>query len=124
MIQTAASWNLIVDRGPDWVFIRPQPPMGTDDTHGLAETVWNVIEQHFIYRVVLELDEIRLVNSTMIGQLVLLSKRIHAHGGVLRLCGVSDANSDVLRTCRLDTALPNFESRGDAVMGHRPVRPR
>jgi len=124
MIQSAAGWNLDVDRGPDWVFVRLHPPMGFDDAQGLAECVWQVVEQNFIYRVVLELDEVGLLNSTMIGQLVLLSKRVHSHGGVLRLCGVSDANCGVLRTCRLDAALPNFDGRGNAVMGHRPMQPR
>ena len=124
MIQTAAGWGLDVDRGPDWIFVRVHPRNGFDDAPGLAESVWGVLEQSFIYRVVLELDEIALLHSPVIGQLVLLSKRVHSHGGLLRLCGVSAENRSILHTCRLDGALPFYENRGDAVMGHRPKHPR
>jgi hypothetical protein len=55
---------------------------------------------------------------------VLLSKRINTHGGMLRLCGLSPANQEVVRICRLDGCLPNYGTRGDAVMGHRPLQPR
>jgi anti-anti-sigma factor len=124
MIETAAGWGLDVDRGPDWIFVRVHPRNGFDDAPGLAESVWGVLEQSFVYRVVLELDEIALLHSPIIGQLVLLSKRVHSHGGLLRLCGVSDANRSILQMCRLEGALPFYENRGDAVMGHRPKQPR
>jgi anti-anti-sigma factor len=123
MIQTAAGWGLDVDRGPDWIFVRVHP-RGVDDAPGLAESVWSVLEQNFVYRVVLELDDIALLHSAIIGQLVLLSKRVHTHGGLLRLCGVSDPNRSILRMCRLEGALPYFDNRGDAVMGYRPKQPR
>ncbi|MEX2142701.1 MAG: STAS domain-containing protein [Pirellulales bacterium] len=124
MIQTAAGWGLDVDRGPDWIFVRVHPRNGFDDAPGFAESVWAVLEQHFIYRVVLELDEIALLHSSIIGQLVLLSKRIHSHGGLVRLCGVSETNREVLQLCRLQSALPFYDNRGDAVMGYRPTQPR
>ena len=88
MLETATGWGLDVDRGPDWIFVRVHPRDGFDDAPGLAESVWTVLEQHFIYRVVLEIDEIALLHSPIIGQLVLLSKRVHTHGGLLRLCRV------------------------------------
>jgi anti-anti-sigma factor len=124
MLETAAGWGLDVDRGPDWVFVRVHPPGGLEDAHGLAESVWTVLEQNFIYRVVLEMDEIELLHSSIIGQLILLSKRVHTHGGLLRLCGVSDSNREILCLCRLQGALPYFDNRGDAVMGYRPKQPR
>ncbi len=125
MYQTAEGWKLDVDRGPDWIFVRPHAPkfLGGDEP-GLADSVWNLLAQCFTYRAVVELDSLPLLNSPLIGQLVLLSKRVHSHGGVLRLCGVSAENRQVLHTCRLDGALPSFESRGDAVMGFRPNLPR
>lgn len=124
MIETAAGWGLDVDRGPDWIFVRVHPRDGFDDAPGLAESVWNVLEQNFCYRLVLELDAMEVFYSALIGQLVLLSKRIHSHGGVLRLCGVRPGNREVLRQCRLESALPAYDNRGNAVMGHRPLQPR
>ncbi len=88
----------------------------------LANSVWEVIEQHRVYRVVLELDQVQLLYSMLIGQLVLLQKRIHTAGGVLRLCGLSETNECVLRTAMLDSRLPNYANRHDAVMGHRPQK--
>ncbi|HZZ74173.1 MAG TPA: hypothetical protein VFE24_18200 [Pirellulales bacterium] len=76
------------------------------------------------YRVVLELDEVALIHSYLLGQLVLLSKRAINHGGILRLCGLSPENQNVLHTCRLYLGLPNYQDRGDAVRGHRPIQPR
>ncbi len=111
MIETAAGWFLDVDRGPDWLFIRVHPQSGENDAPGLAESVWHVLEQSFIYRVVLELQDFALLRSSLIGQLVLLSKRVHSQGGILRLCGLSPANQEVLRTCRLQGSAGVLEPR-------------
>ena len=124
--QAMAGWNLDVDRGPDWVFVRLRPAEtdGTVDL-SLAEKIWSLLEQSFTYRLVLELDCLELLESSLIGQLVLLSKRIHSHGGMLRLCRLSAQNQQVLHVCRLDGCLPNYDCRGDAVMGAlRPLQPR
>lgn len=125
LLDVAPGWSMDLDRGPDWLFVRLRPP-----AHGfglevdLAEAVWEKLDQAFCYRLVLELDEVPMLRSWMIGQLVLLHKRICSHDGMMRLCGVSDANHEVLRCCRLDDRFPQYRNRTDAVMGHRPVRPR
>ncbi len=123
--QIATGWRMDVDRGPDWMFVRlhPAEEIGPSDL-SLAEKVWSILQQAFIYRVVLELDEVEMLHSSVIAQLVMLAKRIHSHNGMLRLCGLSEANQEVIHICRLGECLPNYGSRGDAVMGHRPARPR
>jgi anti-anti-sigma factor len=124
--QVAAGWRLNVERGPDWIFVRLQPAIDGDiDEASLAEKIWALLEQNFTYRLVLELDRVQLLQSYMIAQMVLLSKRIHSHGGMLRLCGLSPVNQQVLHVCRLDGCLPNYDDRGAAVKGdHRPLQPR
>jgi anti-anti-sigma factor len=125
MVQTDVSWRYDVDRGPDWVFVRLHPDdEGSFSSESLAERLWSVLEQSFTYRLVLELDEVPILQSYLIAQLVMIGKRIHSHGGLLRLCGLSPANQEVIRLCRLDSCLPHFGNRGDAVMGHRPLQPR
>ena len=94
------------------------------DAMPVAESIWSIVEQYRVYRVVLELDQVNLLHSYLIGQFVLLYKRLHSHDGVLRLCGLSPNNESALHTCRLDSCFPNFAHRGDAVMGHRPTLPR
>ena len=124
--QVAAGWRLNVERGPDWIFVRLQPAIDGDiDEASLAERIWSLLEQNFTYRLVLELDRVELLQSYMIAQMVLLSKRIHSHGGMLRLCGLSPVNQQVLHVCRLEGCLPNYDDRGAAVKGdHRPLQPR
>jgi anti-anti-sigma factor len=123
MLATAGSCELEVERGPDWLLIRVHdlvedcfsPPL-------LAEQVWTLAQQHFTYRLVLELDRIKVLNSCLIGQLIQLDKRIHEHGGVLRLCRLSQYNRRVLRKCSLGDRFPAYENREDAVMGSSDPR--
>jgi anti-anti-sigma factor len=124
MVQTDVGWRFDVDRGPDWVFVRLHPDDSSLESDSLADQLWSVLEQSFTYRLVLELDEVPILQSYLIAQLVLIAKRINSHGGLLRLCGLSPANQEVIRMCRLDGCLPHFGNRGDAVMGHRPLQPR
>ncbi len=122
MLDTTSGLKLDVERGPDWMFVRVNPPEGKtwDDAPPLAEAVWAILEQNFIYRVVLELDQITLLRSCLIGQLVMLSKRVHTHDGLLRICGLSPDNQEVLSISRLSAILPNYRDRGEAVMASRP----
>jgi len=123
-------WRLDVDRGPGWIFVRIHPPRvnGFDaqehEPGELAERIWDVLLLNHCYRVVLEMDAIDLIMSALLGQLVQLSKRVHSHDGILRISGLSLTNQDILRTCRLDSALPHFQNREHAVMGYRPLQPR
>ncbi|MBX7166729.1 MAG: hypothetical protein K1X74_10325 [Pirellulales bacterium] len=125
MTQVVSNWQYAVDRGPDWLFVRLLPvadaPCAGD---GVADDIWRLAQQHLVSRVVLEMDQVGVLRSELIGQLVLLHKRIAAQGGLLRLCGLSTANQCVLQAARLDTRFHNYADRGAAVMGHRPSKPR
>lgn len=126
MLQMAPGWNLDVERGPDWLFVRLRClSENIWDAPPLAETLWSLLEQHFTYRLVLECDEVQWLHTTLLGQLVLLHKRLAMHGGTLRLCGLTPANREVLRSCRLDSRLPTFADRAEAVLGAAsPLKPR
>ena len=125
MHASTAGLSFDVDRGPDWIFVRMSPPEESAvETPQLAEAVWALLEQNFTYRVVLELDRIQLLRSYMVGQLIMLAKRVHTHGGVLRICGLSHVNEEVLRCCQLGGQLPNYRDRSEAVMCSRPTQPR
>jgi anti-anti-sigma factor len=124
LLELAPEWTMEIDRGPDWLFIRLQPPTQPEMEIALAEMIWQKLEQSFCYRVVLEFDNVKCVRSWMVGQLVRLHKRVTTHGGMMRICGLSAANQDVLRICRLDDRFPAYRNRTDAVMGYRPAQPR
>jgi anti-anti-sigma regulatory factor len=123
MIELSSRWMLDVERGPDWLFVRPG---ASGDVEGelMADSVWSVAKQHFIYRVVLECDQLNMLNSHLISQIVALRRRLQKQGGILRLCGLSDDNQQLLHSCRLDGLFPQFRSRSQAVLAHRPLQPR
>lgn len=124
-VEMLSGWTLSVDRGPDWLFVRPVPPrLGDTDEIELADAIWELCEKHLTYRVILEFDDVRMLRSWLIGQLVLLKKRICAHDGLLRICSMSDGNRQVLKICRLEAQFPQYQDRKAAVMGELPHRPR
>lgn len=126
MTVAAQGWIQDVERGPDWLFVRlAEPHDATADEAQLAGWIWAVVEQHFIYRVVLEFGTASLLSSTLIGQLLSVERKLHEHGGTLRLCGLSEHNQQSLKQCRLDARLPHFLDRTQAVLGRwRPLQPR
>ncbi len=123
MLATAPGCKFDVKRGPDWLFVRvknfdPNEP----DSPPLAERIWTFLQQHFTYRVVLELDEVPMLNSAWIDELLVLYQRIHECDGMMRLCGLSPYNLRLLHACRLDERLTPFRDCQEAVMG-RPRQP-
>ena len=121
----AADWISEVSRGPDWLFVRlaPDAPISSSEAL-LAENICGLLEQQFLNRLVLELDELDRLQSELIGQLVLLHKRIVSRGGVMRITGLSEPGQQVLRMSRLETRFPCYTDRHAAVMGYRPEQPR
>ena len=128
MAVSTFDWQLEVERGPNWLFIRVIPPDDTFSSHGdspepeLLGPTWTLLEQHFTYRVVLELDDVLLLSSQQIGELIVLEKRIRERGGLLKLCGLSAAAQQSLRLCRLGSQFHNHCDREEAVLGVRKPR--
>ncbi|MCS7306271.1 MAG: STAS domain-containing protein [Thermoguttaceae bacterium] len=124
MLRLAPGWELQVERGPDWLFVRIRNlEPDSSEIPDLADQIWTLMHQHLIYRVVLELDGIGLLRSELIGELLRLQRRIGQQGGLMRLCGLSAENRRILETCGLSDRLPIYECRRDAVLG-RPTKPR
>ena len=126
MLAIAPGCELDVERGPDWLLVRVRSldPTGSS-VPPFAERLWSLLQQHFTYRLVLELDGVQVLDSYLIGQLIRLYRQIEEHDGVMRLCGLSAYNRRVLHTCRLDDRFLPYEDRKEAVMAcPRPDRPR
>jgi anti-anti-sigma factor len=107
-----------VDRGPDWLIVKiwalDADPL---DPPPLASQFWALAERHFTYRLVLEMDQIKVLNSSLIGQLIQLYKLLSEHDGVLRLCGLSPANRRILHRSALEGHFPAYGTREEAVLG-------
>lgn len=125
MQTSTLGWELKVERGPDWLWVKLEhpDPLATDNPP-FADDVWAVMERHFTRRLVLELDDVNLLDSAVLGQLVMLDKRIRECGGLLRLTGVSPFNQEVLRAHGLDGRFAVYCDLADAVMGGYPRRPK
>ena len=122
MSQVASGCTAVVERGPSCMFIRLQNAEESNACEGLAEGIWNILRQHLTYCLVLEMEDVEVLPSVLIGQLVMLHKRIAAQGGILRLSGLHERNRQVLQTMRLD--LPHYANRSDALLGPRRAKPR
>ena len=114
-----------VDRGPNCLLVKIKGLEDSADAPPLARKLWSLLEQHFTYRLVLEMDEVDLLDSHLIGQLLALGKRIEDRDGILRLCGLSEQSRRVLETCHLSRRFLSYHDRKDAIMGpRRPHHPR
>ena len=110
--------ELNVDRGPNWLFVKLRNKQSSRaEVPQIAEKLWSISSRHFIYRLVLELEDLEEMPSGMIGQLAMLQERLAQCGGALRICGLSPECEETLNSCQLDSALPNHASREAAVMG-------
>lgn len=86
MLTLAPRWSLDVTRGPDWLIIKPIPPQrNLADAPPLADQLWATLDQHFTYRLVLDLSQIGRLQNAILGQLSSVNARIQSHGGLLRL---------------------------------------
>lgn len=125
MLTLASGWELDVQRGPGWLLVRISNSDAAPTEPPLADALWELLQRHFTYRLVLELDQVKILNSYLIGQLVQLCRRIRQRDGVMRLCGLSPYNVRVLRSSRLDDRFLPYRDREEAVMGcRRPPHPK
>ena len=114
--------ELNVDRGPNWLFVKLRSKNDApSEVPQIADKLWSISSRHFIYRLVLELDDLEELPSGMMSQLVLLQQRLAQCGGALRICGLSPECEESLQSCHLDSALPNHATREEAVMGSSEI---
>lgn len=109
-------FELTVERGPDCIMVRMSEKADAKlQATDLSEMLWTLLEHHMVNRLVLDLNEIVLLHSLLVGQLIAVRKQIAKRGGTLRLCGLSDSNQRVLHKHQLTSRLPHYASRREAV---------
>jgi anti-anti-sigma factor len=118
MLSIATGYEFEVDRGPDWLWIRIRcVESGASPVASLADQIESLVEKHFIYRVVLEMQEVCELSSHLIGELVRIDQYILRHDGVLRICGLSPEGRAMLEMCGLDDLCLAYETREEAILG-------
>jgi hypothetical protein len=114
--------KLSVDRGPNWLFVKLRPTRNWKEVlPHLADELWSIASRHFIYRLVLELEELKSLPPGLMEQLVLLHDRLAESDGALRICGLSAKCAEALCDAGLDAALPNHSTRDAAIHGDSVV---
>ncbi len=125
MIELETGWTLSVERGPDWLFVKLYCDDETvQDVPPLAERIWEIYQQHFVHRLVLECEGVKRLHSRLLAELIALHRRVKRQGGVMRVSGLSPLNQDVLHAAHLDNYLHSYATRADAVLAGRPQQPR
>ena len=82
----------------------------------LADRLWSLLDQHFVYRLVLEMDYVDFFPSQLMGQLVMLHKRVLKRGGLTAFIGTITGMSECLAHLSLGSGLASFfvPQRSDA----------
>ena len=125
-LKLAPGWTAELDRGPDCLFIRLHGQERTQPAElDLADQLSRLLDQEFAHRLVVEMDDVPAMRSHMLAELVRLCQQIHDRGGMMRVCGLSADNHEILQRTRLSELLPLYRSRTEAVMGcDRPLQHR
>lgn len=125
MPATVVEWEFDVERGPGWLLVKPtKPDRKIADSYPLADRIWSLMERHFVYRVLIELDDVPTLNSHLVSQLLLLYRKVREHDGVMRLCGLSQHNRSTLDMLGLVDRFPAYGSIEEAVLGSWSAKPR
>ena len=122
-VSSEARWE--IERGPDWLFIRLKPSVtaAPQACSELASELWALLQQHFIYRLVVELDELETMTAPLAKELVQLAETIRERGGVFRLCGARPTLQRAMIAVH-QGHVPNYPDRIQAVHCGRPSHPR
>jgi anti-anti-sigma regulatory factor len=126
MLKVIPGWELDVERGPDCLVVKVRKPRRSGGSLApLDEELWAILDQHFTYRVVLELDQMKSLNEEILDQLLSLHDRLEAHGGLMRICGLTPRNRRLLLERQANDRLIPYHDLGEAMMGSAaPRRPR
>jgi anti-anti-sigma factor len=118
MLATVPGCEFEVQRGPDWLLVRVVSlSLEPSESSSLAEQIWSLLELHLTHRLVLQLDQVPKLNSHVLGDLLQVRRQIDAHGGIMRLCGLSPRNRRALRAAGLDGVFLPYRTCEEAVRG-------
>lgn len=111
----AGGWEVAVERGPDWLFLRVERDGSPARGRPLAEHLLDMIRVNHAHRVVVELNGADRIDDTLIDAIAVIGSRVRDNGGLIRVCGLSDGDVRRLRSSEQAGDIPHFESRSAAV---------
>ena len=86
-----------------------------DGIEDLGQELYRLIEPERRRKVVLNFSSVKYISSTGLGKLVVLHKKVKAHGGMLRLCCMRPDVRRVFTVTKLDRMFDIRENEADAL---------
>ncbi|QDU86744.1 STAS domain protein [Pirellulimonas nuda] len=117
MDQLIPGWSVSFEQVGGWLCTRLHPA-GSPDAAGMIDPLWRQVDarcQGAAKQVVLEMNEVTFLSSSLMGELVRLHKRLAVAGGALHLAALRPECAEALHITRLDSVLPVFPGRDEAV---------
>lgn len=117
--QLSQGWRLESAPQGRWQALRLHPPENAFvEVPSLADEIWAVIVRDGNYLIVLDMEYVWLMPSSLMGVLVRIHKRLALAGGTLHLCCLNMHCREALQVCHLDRVLPVYPDRESAAPRH------
>lgn len=110
----ARGWSINADTERGWLYLRIGSPPDLLAQRTLADALTATATDRGNFRLIVEFAHDVLFSSMLVGELVVLHKRVCLQGGALRLCGVSEFNREVIRLMGLTDRLQCYPDRAAA----------
>lgn len=124
----AEPWTFAVLDSPQCLALRLLPAAAegsaANGTPPLADRVGQLLQENGLEQLVVEMDDLPTLDSSLLGDLVQLHRRLHAAGGWMRLSGLDARHQRTLRAANLEDRFPRFTRRSPASGEQRPKKPR
>lgn len=93
--------NVEIDGEMAVVRFKPSRFCEEDNIERLGHELFALVDQRQLSRVLLDLDGVEMMTSSVLGKLITLHRRLHRGSGMLVICGAGEHVSEILKTSRL-----------------------
>jgi anti-anti-sigma factor len=87
-----------------------------------VDSLHQMMETPGVVNVVVDVGNAPHLGSLIIGALMALCKKAHDRGGTAAFCNASDGMLDMLQIMKIDTVMPYYHSRDEAIDAVRKSR--
>lgn len=106
----------VIERDNDLLTVAVDGQLVVGNRQELKQLVLDEVEQG-VRRVLIDFSDGGYIDSSGLGALVSLNKRLREQGGELRLAGLNDDLRTLFELTRLDTLFHLYGTRTDALVG-------
>lgn len=108
--------SFVLDRTEDLLVVTVHEQLVVTNRHEFKQAILDAVEQG-ARLVIVDFTDSGYIDSSGLGALVSLSRRLREAGGDLRLVGLNEDLRALFELTRLDALFPLFGTRADALVG-------